>query len=111
MDHPPRGQAARARRLRPPRQTREAGSPGWRLKLRRPAERDEVGEQLIGAVNAGRQFAPQPETDVHPLPLAVLRLDERALLHAGVELEWIRDLEQILVARVVIAAEKIQAAF
>ena len=67
-------------------------------------------EQLIRAVNAGRQLAPEAEADIHPPAFAVLRFDERAFLHTRVEFEPIGDLEQVLVPRVVVGVEEIQTA-
>src|SRR5438128_1916962 len=68
-----------------------------RPETRRLAEGDEIREQLIRAVNAGRQLAPETEADIHPPAFAVLRFDERAFLHTRVEFEPIGDLEQVLV--------------
>src|SRR5439155_9679323 len=73
---------------------------------RRFAEADQIGEQLVRAIRAGRQLAPQPETDVNPAALAVHGLHQRAALLPFVVGKRILELQPINVSRIALA-EKI----
>ena len=55
--------------------------------LRRLAEADQIGQQLVRAVGAGGKLPPQPEAHVDPAALADARFDKRATLRARVERE------------------------
>src|SRR5262252_1553570 len=74
------------------------------------SERDQVREQLIRTVGAGRKLAPQSETDVHPAAPAVGRLDEGAGFLTLVVGEVLLELNDVVVVRVAFA-EKVQAPF
>ena len=54
-----------------------------------------LANQLIRAVGAGGQLAPQAEADVNPAPLADSGFDERAFLPALVVVERLVHLDQL----------------
>src|SRR5262249_5188339 len=69
------------------------------------SERNQVGQELVRAVGAGGQLAPQAETKIHPPPSAIVRRDQGAGLRSWIVGEVILELNQVLVARVLLAQE------
>ena len=66
------------------------------VTCRRFAEADQVREDLIRAVGARGQLPPEVQADVHPVPLAVRGLHQRAELRAFVVRERIRELQDVV---------------
>src|SRR5918993_6072659 len=95
----------------PPPRTSRPTAPAMALPSRprdRPLatpKRDEVREQFVRAIRAGRQLAPEIQAYVHPVPAANPRLDERAALRALVECKRVRELHQVGVPGVTLAEE------
>src|ERR1017187_4109950 len=56
----------------------------WR---RGPWKADQVSQELIGSIRAGRELPPQSEAEIDPAPFAQLTLHQRAQLFPGIVLE------------------------
>ena len=60
------------------------------------AEADQVRQQLVCAVGARGQLAPESQTEINPAALAVARFDERARFRTLVVRERIGEREEIV---------------
>src|SRR5262245_3914243 len=60
-------------------------------------QRDQVRQQLVGAVHTRGKFAPEAKADVDPAAAAILRRHQRAALLALVELEALDERDDVAI--------------
>src|SRR5262245_54353357 len=93
--------------LAPP---RDPPCPLRRRRSRGFRQRQEICEELIGAIRAGGQLPPEAEAQIDPPSPPHTRLDERPELLAGIVRERIRHGDEVDKSRILLAQE-IQPAF